>query len=93
MPIRMMLAQLYAVPPKRRLPASVTVHPHQRSNRKWVLGRNRAEIDTGDRFGERRLVFDGFWCGDKWAKGKLHALEFASETDALAYLETNYQRR
>jgi hypothetical protein len=72
----------------------MTVHPYQRHDKKWVLGRNRTEVAGTGRFGDRsrRFVFDGFWSGNKWGKGMTLAMKFASESQALAYLEANYNR-
>jgi hypothetical protein len=72
----------------------MTVHPYQRHDKQWVLGRNRAEVAGSGGFGDRSrtFAFEGFWSGNKWVKGMARAMKFASESEALAYLEANYNR-
>ena len=73
----------------------MTIHPHLHDLhgiKQWVLGRNRIEVDAASRFGDRgvrRYKFDGYWSGEKWVRGTRNAKHFASEADALEYLEMN----
>ena len=73
----------------------MTIHPCQRGKNRWLLGRNRAQIDGATQFGDRgrrKFKFDGFWSGQIWVRGTRLAAEFASEEEAFQYLEANLER-
>ena len=80
-----------------RPPSSImdhmTIHPLVR-NGEWFLGRDRMMVSGHTSFGQRdcKYEFDGYWTGDKWAKGRNKAISFRTEEDALAYIEGNYPK-
>jgi len=70
----------------------MTIHAHQYARNQWVLGRNRREVDASGQYGHngaRRFDFDGFWTGEKWARGMRPAKHFLTETAAYTYIEDN----
>jgi len=67
----------------------MTIDAHMFRKNKWVLGRNRRELDSGGGTGSRRFDFDGYWSGKKWVKSTTLAAVFDSKTDALQYLDAN----
>ena len=72
----------------------MTIDTHMIKKNRWVLGRNRRELNDGGSLvrNASRFDFDGYWSGDKWVKGSRNAAIFDTEADALRYWEANLKK-